>query len=62
MQNPPAPIKEEGTASMRELVEQIDAHAEPEDTEAISIPSTHVQLNLDLLFSVAKQQQSQTAD
>ena len=55
MQNPPAPIKEEGTASMRELVEQIDAHAELEDTEAISIPSTHVQLNLDLLFSVAKQ-------
>ena len=40
VQNPPASIEEEETASMRELVEHIDAYAEPEDTEATSIPST----------------------
>ena len=42
VQNPPTPIEEKETASLRELVKQIDAHAEPEDTEATSIPSTHV--------------------
>ena len=31
------PIDEEETASMRELVEQIDAHAEPDEMEATSI-------------------------
>ena len=62
MQNPPASIEEEETASMRELVEQIDAHAEPEDTEATSIPSTQDQLSIDPLFSVANQQQTQAAD
>ena len=40
---------------MRELVEQIDAHAEPDDTEATSIPSTQDQLSVDPLFSVADQ-------
>ena len=40
MQNPPTPIEEEETVSIRELVEQIDAHAELDDTEATSIPST----------------------
>ena len=39
VQDTPAAIDEEETASMRELVEQIDAHAEPEDMEATSIPT-----------------------
>ena len=43
---------------MRELVEQIDAHAEPEDIEATSIPSTQDHLSIDPLFSVADQQQT----
>ena len=38
---------------MRELVEQIDAHAELDDTEATSIPSTQDQLSVDSFFSVA---------
>ena len=33
------PIEEKETVSMRELVEHIDAHAEPNDMEATSIPS-----------------------
>ena len=37
-QSPPVPIDEEETASMRELVEQIDAHVEPDEIETISIP------------------------
>jgi len=37
-QNPPMPINEEETTSMRELVEQIYAHAELDKTEATSIP------------------------
>jgi len=37
--DPPVTVDEEETASMRELVEQIDAHAEPEDMEATSIPT-----------------------
>ena len=40
VQNPPMPIEEEETMSMRELVEQIDANVESDDTEATSIPST----------------------
>ena len=43
---------------IRELVEQIDAHAKLEDTEATSIPSTQDHLNIDPLFSMAKQQQT----
>ena len=37
-QNPPTPIDEEEMTSMRELVEQIDAHVELDDMEATSIP------------------------
>ena len=39
VQNPPVAAEEEETTSMRELVEQIDAHAEPDDMEATSIPT-----------------------
>ena len=39
VQNPPMPIEEKETASMRELMEHIDAHAELNDMEATSIPS-----------------------
>ena len=56
------PIEEEEIASMKELVEQIDAHVEPDDTEATSIPSTQDQLSVDPLFSVADQQQTEAAD
>ncbi|XP_050281296.1 uncharacterized protein LOC126722192 [Quercus robur] len=38
-QDAPAALDEEETASMRELVEQIDSHAEPEELEATSIPT-----------------------
>ena len=38
-QEAPVAIDEEETASMRELVQQIDAHAEPEEMEATSIPT-----------------------
>ena len=37
-QNPPVPIDEEEMASMKELVEQIDAHVELDDMEATRIP------------------------
>ena len=46
------PVEEEETASMRELVEQIDAHAEPDEMEAISIPNVQDLLGEDLQFSV----------
>ena len=62
VQNPSTPIEEEETASMRELVEQIDAHAEPDDMEATSIPHTQDQLSVDLLFSEADQQQTRAAN
>ena len=39
MQDPSVPIKEEETASMRELVEQIDAHVKSDETETTSISS-----------------------
>ena len=58
VQNPPVPIEEEETASMRELVEQIDAHVESDDTEATSIPSAQDQLGVNLLFLVTDQQQT----
>ena len=47
---------------MKELVEQIDAHVEPDNAEATSIPSTQDQLSIDPLFSVADQQQTRAAD
>ena len=56
MQNPLMPIEDEEIASMRELVEQIDAHAEPDDAKATSILSTQDQLDVDLHFPVADQQ------
>ena len=39
VQDTPATIDEEETVSMKELVEQIDAHTEPKDMEATSIPT-----------------------
>ena len=39
VQDPTLPAEEEETASMRELVEQIDAHAEPDKMEATNIPT-----------------------
>ena len=62
VQDPLVPIEEEDTSSMRELVEQIDAHAEPDDAEVTSIPSTQDQLSIDPLFFVANQQQTRAAD
>ena len=58
VQNPLAPIEEEEIASMKELAEQIDAHAESNDMEATSIPHTQDQLSVDPLFSEADQQQT----
>ena len=43
-------------------MEQIDAHAEPNDTKATSILSTQDQLSIDPLFSVVDQQQTGVAD
>ena len=40
---------------MRELVEQIDAHAEPEDMEATSIPTVQELLGEDSHFHLADQ-------
>ena len=62
MQNPPVPIEEEETASMRALVEQINAHTKTDDTEATSIPNAQDQLGVDLLFPVTDQQQTKAAD
>ena len=53
VQNPSVCIEEEDTVSMRELVEQIDAYAKPDDAEATSIPSTQDQLSIDPFFSMA---------
>ena len=61
-QNPPVPIDEEETTSMRELMEQIDAHAELDETEATSISHAQDQPGVDLLSLVADQQQSDAAD
>ena len=48
VQDPSVAVEdEEETASMRELVEQIDAHAEPEDMEATSIPTVQELLGED---------------
>ena len=62
VQDPPVRIEEEDTTGMRELVEQIDAHAEPDDAEATSIPSNQDQISIDPLFFVADQQQTRAAD
>ena len=47
---------------MRELVEQIDALAESDETEATSIPRAQDQHGGDLLSPVADQQQIDAAD
>ena len=47
---------------MRELVEQIDAHAEPDEIEATSIPRAQDQPGGDLLSPLADQQQTDAAD
>ena len=49
------PAEEEETASIRELVEQIDAHAEPDEMEATSIPTVQDLLSKDLHFPVTDQ-------
>ena len=55
VQDPPATAEEEETASMRELVEQIDAHAEPEDIEATSIPTVQELLGEDSRYPLTDQ-------
>ena len=54
-------IDEEETASMRELVEQIDAHVELDDMEATSISRAGDQSGGDLLPPATDQQQTETA-
>ena len=56
-QEAPVAIDEEETASMRELVEQIDAHAEPEETEATSIPTVQELLGENPPFPLTAQQE-----
>ena len=51
--NPPVPIDEEETASMRKLVEQINAHVELDEMEATSISHAGDQPGLDLLSPAA---------
>ena len=55
VQDTPAAIDEEETASMRELVEQIDAHAKLEDMEATSIPTVQELLGEDSRFPLIDQ-------
>ena len=62
VQDPPVLVEEEETASMRELVEQIDAHAEPNEMEATSIPNVQDLLGKDLHFPVTNQQQPEAAN
>ena len=51
--NPPVPIDKEETASMRKLVEQINAHVELDEMEATSISHAGDQPGLDLLSPAA---------
>ena len=55
VQDPPTAVKEEETASMREMVEQIDAHAESEDMEATSIPTVQELLGEDSRYPLTDQ-------
>ena len=57
VQDPPAAAEEEETASMRELVEQIDAHAEPDEMEATSIPTVQDLLGEDPHYPLTVQQE-----
>ena len=58
VQDPPVVADEEETASMRELVEQIDAHAEPDDLKATSIPTIQDLLDEDLRYPLTDQQKA----
>ena len=53
VQNPPMPIDKEKTTSMRELVEQINAHVELDDMKAASIPRAGDQPIGDILPPIA---------
>ena len=55
MQDPPAAAEEEDTTSRRELVEQINAHAESEDMEATSIPTVQELLGEDSRYPLTDQ-------
>ena len=55
VQDTPAAIDEEEMASIRELVEQIDAHAEPEDTKATSILTVQELFSEDSHFPLTDQ-------
>ena len=55
VQDPPTAIEEEETTSMRELVEQIDAHAELEDMEATSISTVQELLGEDSRYPLTDQ-------
>ena len=57
VQDAPAAFDEEETASMRELVEQIDSHAEPEEMEATSIPTVQELLGEGPPFPLTVQQE-----
>ena len=57
VQDPPAAAEEEEMASMRELVEQIDAHAEPDEMEATSIPTVQDLLGEDPHYPLTVQQE-----
>lgn len=56
-QDAPAALDEEETASIRELVEQIDSHAELEELEATSIPTVQELLDEAQPFSLIVQQE-----
>ena len=62
VQDPTLPAEKEETASMRELVEQIDVHAEPDEMEATSIPTVQDLLGEDLHFPVIDQRQHEVTD
>ena len=62
VQDPTMPAEEEETASMRELVEQINAHVEPDEMEATSIPTVQDLLGEDLHFLVIDQRQHKVTD
>ena len=53
--DPSLAVEEEETTSMRELVEQIDAHAEPNEMEATSIPTIQDLLGEDSHYLVTDQ-------
>ena len=57
VQDPPAATEEEEMASIRELVEQIDAHAEPDEMEATSIPTIQDLLGEDPHYPLTVQQE-----